>query len=260
VQIRAPTLDETAQDIADNSATTKEEALEQLSYRPGIIDSLGGWYPLAGLGATVVVSKELIYFDGDNFYAVEFGILMAGIWIALGGDVHALLSETRKEMKASDLVVEDLAVDIAKDKLETAKASAYLYEGMKYVCDHVDRSTSEFVKYQNLKYKHGVTQEALALLESTRNRIRSEEASKRGQAAVALLAKLAVKLKEPSFQKASIDYAIDRLAGKPSRHPLIPIIQELTGKKPTAAASTPSAANTAKPAAAPQQKPQPKKK
>jgi len=81
------------QSAAPSTAATQKDA--EPSSISGYVSRYGGWYPLAGLGGLIIISKEILVLNEELLLATNFATFAFITWLVAGEQIQQLAVESQ---------------------------------------------------------------------------------------------------------------------------------------------------------------------
>lgn len=195
-----------------NAVAAAEEPKTLTDY----VNKFGGWYPLAGLGGFIAVSKELLVLNEELLMVTNFAAFVFFSWLALGDKVTEYVkesqdAETKENDQCSDLYI--TSIEHVVKALENQQAIIPLLESLKteYSALNTQAGTAKQMRARQLARETAV-QRLNAIYAREQDIKTTEMAGLFDTAYTKVVADLnSMSEKEKS---AIIDYSIDVISGK----------------------------------------------
>jgi len=188
-------------------------AVEEKKEEDKSILGVYGLYPLLGLGAVAIVSKELLVMNTDFAVAVNFGLTTTVLWFAVGDMVSAEYTKWIQEREKAVNNVNQLYVEGLEQASSILKSATVGREFTEDAAQHAEKSFEALVAAQNRQLRHDARAAVIAKLELLRAGKRAEEAKLKKALLLGLEPFIVDRYKKDKNLRAQeLDVAIDRMS------------------------------------------------
>eukprot|EP00808_Paulinella_micropora_P012784 g77083.t1 len=144
-----------------NSAIPVEDEKQEES----IVQSMGGWYPLLGLGAAALIGKEFIILNGSSMNLVFFYSFYGWLYLTQGEMLSKMFHDVAESVRKTYLYDPlDLSIEHYKQAIISFKAQSHILEYIKDVAKHSPLSIAAEAKALNTMAANKAREETLETL------------------------------------------------------------------------------------------------
>jgi len=144
-----------------------DEHIEKKEEEKSILGAYG-WYPLIGLGAVTIFSKEIIIYNADFMMAVDISLISFLVWINFGDQIAQDYKDWVGEYRKHIADTNETYVYGLKDLSSTFSSRAVWRDFVEEAAAHDEKSTRAYIAYQNLKLRSDARNAVLAKLQTAK--------------------------------------------------------------------------------------------
>jgi len=210
ISTAAPRQAEAKAESADAVATAEPKTLTD------IVNKFGGWYPLAGLGGFIAVSKELLVLNEELLMVTNFAAFVFFTWLALGDKVTEYVkesqdAETKENDQVSDLYI--TSVEHVVKALENQQAIIPVLQSLKSEYSTLSAQAASAKQMRARQLARDTAMSRLNALYAREQDIKSTEMAGMFDSAYAKVKADLAAMNEKE-KSAIIDFSIDVISGK----------------------------------------------
>ena len=199
------------------------------------MDKFGGWYPLLGLGAVVLVSKELLVLNEELLMVTNFAAFVFISWLVAGDIVNDAVKEKAAALTKNHDDVSDLYIESLHQVIRAGENSLATLPLMRNLKEEFSSLGQQVVQAKEMKSRAAARDATIARLNAAYQKEQAEKAKYMTNLLDDVVGEVQERVQQLSEQdkEAIMESAIQQLSGQEQsgEDPLTRIYQEVLNSR-----------------------------